>query len=69
MATPVVVRITVRTTDEITGLRTVLRKTEVCSNLHVFHDGTLATVCLNGEPNGRMYRPEDILSFDLFYSA
>ena len=69
MATPVIARLVIRTLDRTTGLSSTTRKTELVSNLHVFADGTLATVCLDGKPNGRVYKPEDILSFDLYYSA
>ena len=67
MATPVVARITVRT--KVSGFSSTRQYTELTSKLHVFHDGTLATVCLDGKPNGRVYKPEDIVSFQLFYSA
>lgn len=68
MATPSILRIKVRVTCTVSGLSTVLTKTELAAHLHVLDD-CLCTVVINGKPNGRIYKNDDIIQTELYYPA
>lgn len=68
MAVPTVLRIKVRVTCNVSGISTVLTKTELAAHLHVLDD-CLCTVVINGKANGRIYLNADIIQTELYYPA
>ena len=68
MAVPTMLRIKVRVTCKVSGLSTVLAKTEMAAHLHVLDD-CICTVVLEGKANGRIYPNADIIQTELYYSA
>lgn len=68
MAVPSILRIKVRVTCKVSGLQSVITKTELASRLHVLDD-CLCTVVINGKANGRIYLNADIVQTELYYPA